>query len=105
MHTCVRCGKQAGSIEEIHNGCPCGSKVFVFNKDAVQEQEAQPGQPEESAPSSPAPPDRADAAIPAIQLRPSQLTPVSSLMQQAITWEKAAFQPAQGQAGAESGGA
>ncbi|MCX8198003.1 MAG: hypothetical protein N3F07_02295 [Candidatus Micrarchaeota archaeon] len=50
VHTCVRCGKQAKSIQEIHEGCPCGSKVFVFNKEKAasqiggQEEESQ-GQP------------------------------------------------------------
>lgn len=37
MHTCVRCGREATSLEEIHSGCPCGAKVFVFNKDAEKE--------------------------------------------------------------------
>jgi predicted nucleic acid-binding Zn-ribbon protein len=37
LHTCVRCGREATSLEEIHNGCPCGAKVFVFNKDAEKE--------------------------------------------------------------------
>jgi len=31
----VRCGRKAASLEEINNGCPCGSKVFVFNKDSA----------------------------------------------------------------------
>ncbi len=44
MHTCVRCGREAGSIGEIHNGCPCGSKVFVFNKDTAGQAAAQAGQ-------------------------------------------------------------
>ena len=35
MHKCVRCGRAATSLQEINDGCPCGSKVFVFNKDAV----------------------------------------------------------------------
>ncbi len=35
MHKCVRCGRQATSLEEINDGCPCGSKAFVFNKEAV----------------------------------------------------------------------
>ncbi len=34
MHNCVRCNKTASSIEEINNGCSCGSKVFVFIRDA-----------------------------------------------------------------------
>lgn len=36
MHKCVRCGRAAASLQEINDGCPCGSKVFVFNKDAVE---------------------------------------------------------------------
>jgi predicted nucleic acid-binding Zn-ribbon protein len=35
MHKCVRCGRAATSLQEINNGCPCGSKVFVFNREAV----------------------------------------------------------------------
>lgn len=35
MHKCVRCGRAAASLQEINKGCPCGSKVFVFNKGAV----------------------------------------------------------------------
>jgi len=35
MHKCVRCGRAAASLQEINDGCPCGSKVFVFDKDAV----------------------------------------------------------------------
>lgn len=35
MHKCVRCGRAAASLQEINAGCPCGSKVFVFNKDVV----------------------------------------------------------------------
>jgi len=42
LHTCVRCGREATSLEEIHNGCPCGAKVFVFNKDAEKETQSQP---------------------------------------------------------------
>jgi len=34
LHTCVRCGREATSLGEIHSGCPCGSKVFVFNNSA-----------------------------------------------------------------------
>ena len=35
MHKCVRCGRAAASLQEINDGCPCGSKVFVFDKEAV----------------------------------------------------------------------
>ena len=40
MHTCVRCGREATSLTEIHNGCPCGAKVFVFNKDTAKDDAA-----------------------------------------------------------------
>ena len=36
MHKCVRCGRSATSLKEINDGCPCGSKVFVFNREAVE---------------------------------------------------------------------
>jgi len=36
MHKCARCGRAASSLEEIEKGCPCGSKIFVFDKDAVE---------------------------------------------------------------------
>lgn len=35
MHKCVRCSRVAASLQEINDGCPCGSKVFVFNKDSA----------------------------------------------------------------------
>jgi len=35
MHKCVRCGRAAASLQEINDGCPCGSKVFVFDKGAL----------------------------------------------------------------------
>lgn len=35
MHKCVRCGRAATSLMEINSGCPCGSKVFVFNREAM----------------------------------------------------------------------
>ncbi len=42
MHKCVRCERAATTIEEINEGCPCGSKVFVFIRDAnAAEAEAQ----------------------------------------------------------------
>ncbi len=34
MHKCVRCDRTATTIEEIHDGCPCGSKAFVFIRDS-----------------------------------------------------------------------
>ena len=48
MHNCVRCGRAAASLEEIDNGCPCGSKVFVFNKESVEEKAAE-GPPPKTA--------------------------------------------------------
>ncbi|MEM2137976.1 MAG: Zn-ribbon containing protein [Candidatus Anstonellaceae archaeon] len=33
MHKCVRCDRAATTIQEINDGCPCGSKVFVFIRD------------------------------------------------------------------------
>ena len=35
MHKCVRCGRAAASLQEINDGCQCGSKVFVFDKEVV----------------------------------------------------------------------
>ena len=32
MHKCSKCGRAATSLEEIDAGCPCGSKVFVFDR-------------------------------------------------------------------------
>lgn len=46
MHNCVRCGRPAGSIEEIDDGCPCGSKVFHFSQDKGEETVEKP--PEEN---------------------------------------------------------
>lgn len=37
MHKCARCGREAGSLEEINNGCACGSKIFIFNKGSSEE--------------------------------------------------------------------
>ncbi len=54
MHNCVRCGRASASLEEINQGCPCGSKVFVFNKEAVQNSAEQEKKMEQAA-SSPAP--------------------------------------------------
>jgi predicted nucleic acid-binding Zn-ribbon protein len=41
MHNCVRCGKPAASLKEIQEGCPCGSKVFVFNRQNSATEEKQ----------------------------------------------------------------
>jgi predicted nucleic acid-binding Zn-ribbon protein len=57
MHNCVRCGRAAASLEEINNGCPCGSKVFVFNKEAVEESKQQ------ETPSAPASPPQEQVPI------------------------------------------
>ncbi len=32
MHKCAKCGRAATSLEEIDAGCPCGSKVFTFDR-------------------------------------------------------------------------
>src|SRR3989338_5790294 len=48
MHNCVRCGRAAASLEEINNGCPCGSKVFVFNKESVENKEGGSGKAPDS---------------------------------------------------------
>ncbi len=36
MHKCSKCGHAATSLEEIDAGCPCGSKVFVFDRQIAQ---------------------------------------------------------------------
>ncbi|OIO21659.1 hypothetical protein COV61_04010 [Candidatus Micrarchaeota archaeon CG11_big_fil_rev_8_21_14_0_20_47_5] len=33
MHKCLRCGKLINTMEEVDKGCPCGSKVFLFQQD------------------------------------------------------------------------
>ncbi|MCX8194768.1 MAG: Zn-ribbon domain-containing protein [Candidatus Micrarchaeota archaeon] len=38
MHKCARCGKTVNSLEEVSNGCSCGSKIFVFDKEAISAQ-------------------------------------------------------------------
>jgi len=53
MHKCVRCGKQANSLKEIHEGCSCGSKAFVFHREAPapsEEKKAEPSAPEAKPP-------------------------------------------------------
>jgi predicted nucleic acid-binding Zn-ribbon protein len=32
MHRCLKCGRTVASVNEIAEGCPCGSKVFVFSR-------------------------------------------------------------------------
>ncbi|PIT84906.1 hypothetical protein COU37_00070 [Candidatus Micrarchaeota archaeon CG10_big_fil_rev_8_21_14_0_10_45_29] len=34
MHICLKCGRAAQSVDEITEGCTCGSKVFVFKREA-----------------------------------------------------------------------
>ncbi|MCX6770427.1 MAG: hypothetical protein NTX79_00055 [Candidatus Micrarchaeota archaeon] len=36
MHKCSKCGRAATSLEEIDAGCPCGSKVFIFDRQIAQ---------------------------------------------------------------------
>ena len=45
MHKCSKCGRAASSLEEIDAGCPCGSKVFIFDRQIAQAVTA-PGVPE-----------------------------------------------------------
>jgi predicted nucleic acid-binding Zn-ribbon protein len=35
MHKCAKCGRAASSLEEIDAGCPCGSKIFTFDRQAA----------------------------------------------------------------------
>jgi predicted nucleic acid-binding Zn-ribbon protein len=35
MHTCAKCKRPAVSLEEIDAGCPCGSKIFTFDRQAA----------------------------------------------------------------------
>lgn len=32
MHQCLKCGRMVQTVTEIEQGCPCGSKVFVFTR-------------------------------------------------------------------------
>ncbi len=32
MHKCLKCGRLVSSVDEISEGCSCGSKVFVFHR-------------------------------------------------------------------------
>ncbi|MFN3909782.1 MAG: Zn-ribbon containing protein [Candidatus Anstonellaceae archaeon] len=37
MHICLKCKKVIKDINEIENGCSCGSKIFIYKKDLNQE--------------------------------------------------------------------
>jgi predicted nucleic acid-binding Zn-ribbon protein len=39
MHKCIRCGKPVSDLSQIEKGCGCGSKAFVFVRDARQQDE------------------------------------------------------------------
>jgi predicted nucleic acid-binding Zn-ribbon protein len=43
MHKCAKCGRAATSLEEIDAGCPCGSKVFKFDRQLVADASANEG--------------------------------------------------------------
>jgi len=32
MHKCARCGREIQKLDDVNTGCPCGSKIFVFDK-------------------------------------------------------------------------
>jgi len=36
MHICLKCTRIAKTVDEIENGCPCGSKVFVYKRDDLE---------------------------------------------------------------------
>lgn len=42
MHRCLKCGRSVASVNEIAEGCPCGSKVFVFQRLPSQGEEMAP---------------------------------------------------------------
>ncbi|VVC01654.1 Zn-ribbon containing protein [uncultured archaeon] len=86
MHNCVRCGRAAASLEEINNGCPCGSKVFVFNREAVEGERKQ-----DEAPSGPASPQQQAAvqpSAPAQQAAPAGEGEAVSSLQKPAASEK-----------------
>lgn len=45
MHRCLKCGRTVVSVNEIAEGCACGSKVFVFHRLPSQEEETAPPAP------------------------------------------------------------
>ncbi len=42
MHKCLKCGRSVASVNEIQEGCPCGSKVFIFQRLPSQGEEMAP---------------------------------------------------------------
>ncbi len=36
MHKCARCGREIEKLEEVNTGCPCGSKIFVFDRGVAE---------------------------------------------------------------------
>jgi len=42
MHICLKCARVAKSVDEIENGCPCGSKVFVYKRDDLDSKRLEP---------------------------------------------------------------
>jgi len=43
MHKCAKCGRAASSLEEIDAGCPCGSKIFKFDRQSAVQAAANEG--------------------------------------------------------------
>ena len=44
MHKCVRCKRTVASLEEINDGCTCGSKVFTFIREDGEEKTGKNGE-------------------------------------------------------------
>lgn len=42
MHICLKCARVAKTVDEIENGCPCGSKVFVYKRDDMDSKKLEP---------------------------------------------------------------
>jgi predicted nucleic acid-binding Zn-ribbon protein len=38
LHICARCGKEAKKLEDISNGCSCGSKIFIYKQEGQNHQ-------------------------------------------------------------------
>lgn len=45
MHICLKCARVAKTVDEIENGCPCGSKVFVYKRDEPECKRLEPIKP------------------------------------------------------------